>query len=379
MAKEVTRSLDKKIARELWARAAGRCEFNSCNRPLYKSPITQEQGNISEIAHIWSFSEKGPRGWGTSSKENLNKLSNLMLLCHDCHKTIDLDKKGERYSAKMLRQWKDEHEKRVAIVTGINPSKKSHVLLYGANIGDEKSSLQTEHAKEALFPHWYPAEEHALCLSMNWEGKDDRPDYWKTEERNLRESFVRYVIPFIKDANPCHFSIFAFAPMPLLVLLGSLMTDKIGAQVYQLHREPMTWHWLRRARKLKFKVKAPKTCKFPPVLNISLSGAINNERINAVLGERVSIWRLSIDEPHNDFLKSKEQLVTYREVMRRLIGEINKRHQKHAFLSIFPAMPVACSVELGRIRMPKADLPWVIYDQNSKKNSFIKTLKIGGR
>jgi hypothetical protein len=32
-------------------------------------------------------------------------------------------------------------------------------------------------------------------------------------------------------------------------------------------------------------------------------------------------------------------------------------------LSVFPAMPVACAVELGRIRMPKADLPWLVYDQ----------------
>ncbi len=381
MAREITRSLDQKIVKELWARAAGRCEFNNCNRPLYKSPITQEQGNISEIAHIWSFSEHGPRGWGSTKamRSNRNKLSNLMLLCHDCHKTIDLDKKGERYSVKLLRQWKDEHEKRIAIVTGINPSKKSHVLLYGANIGEEKSLLQPDYAKEALFPYWYPAEERVICLSMDWEGKDYRTDYWKVEEKNLRESFIRYVVPLIKEANPCHFSIFAFAPMPLMVLLGSLMTDKVPAQVYQLHREPMTWHWLKGPKKFKFKVKVPVNFRFPPVLKISLSGLISNDRITAVLGDRVSIWELTIDEPHNDFLKSKEQLADYRGVIRKLVGEINKRHQKHTYLSIFPAMPVACSVELGRIRMPKADLSWIIYDQNSKRGSFIKTLKIGGR
>ncbi len=62
--KEVTRYIKKEVERELWARAAGRCQFNGCNRILYKSPVTQERVNISEMAHIYSFSEAGPRGWG---------------------------------------------------------------------------------------------------------------------------------------------------------------------------------------------------------------------------------------------------------------------------------------------------------------------------
>jgi len=381
MVKEVTRNLKQKVVVELWARAAGRCEFNNCNRPLYKSPVTQEQGNISEIAHIWSFSEKGPRGWGIfqSARKQLNELPNLMLLCHDCHRIIDLDKKGERYSAKLLGQWKEEHERRIAIVAGIDPSKKSHVLLYGANIGEEKSFLQPEHAKKALFPEWYPAEERPIFLSMNWDGKDDQEDYWRTEEKNLKDVFNRKIRPLIEEANPCHFSIFAFAPMPLMALLGALMTDKIPAQVYQLHREPYpTWHWLDGPDKFEYQIKKPDSFKCPPILIISLSDSIAYERITAVLGKEVSIWELTIEKPHNDFLKGKVQLSIYRETMRKLMVDIGRSHGKTTPLSIFPAMPVACAVELGRVRMPKADMPWIIYDQNNKEKKFIKTLEISG-
>ena len=97
MAKEVTRYVKPKVERELWGRAAGRCQF--CNRLLYKSPVTQEQVNISEKAHIYSFSKAGPRGWGplVPSNGEINDLPNLMLVCQDCHDTIDQDKKGERY------------------------------------------------------------------------------------------------------------------------------------------------------------------------------------------------------------------------------------------------------------------------------------------
>lgn len=91
----------------------------------------------------------------------------------------------------------------------------------------------------------------------------------------------------------------------------------------------------------------------------------------------MSVWELTIEHPHNDFLKSKEQLSRFRETVRRLIVEIGKTHGKHVPLAIFPAMPVACAVDFGRVRMPKADGPWIIYDQNNECNKFIRTLEIG--
>ncbi len=379
MLKDVTRYIKREVERELWARAAGRCQFNGCNRPLFKSPVTQEQVNISEKAHIYSFSQNGPRGWGPfiTNKGQINDLANLMLVCHDCHKTIDQDKKGERYSADLLVQWKEEHERRVAIVTGVYPSKKSSVVLYGANIGEQTSKLQPEAAKDALFPDWYPAEERAVQLSMSWEGKDSEDSYWKTEAQNLESAFNRQIRPLLDTADPHHLSIFALAPMPLMIMFGSLITDKVPAQVYQLHREPQTWHWLDGPAGFTFHVKPPVSPENPPALVISLSDSIAHERVTAILGEAVSIWELTIEHPHNDFLKSKQQLSQYRETVRQLMVSIGKVHGKSITISIFPAMPVACAVELGRVRMPKADNPWIIYDYNDKHNKFIRALKIG--
>ena len=366
---------------QLWAGAAGRCQFNGCNRPLYKSPVTEEQGNISEIAHIWSFSDSGPRGWGPFASDTvaINDLPNLMLLCHDCHKIIDADKYGFKYSAKLLRHWKEEHEKRVAIVCGVKPGLKSHVVLFGGNIGDNVSPLQPEHAKEVLFPKMYPADERPIRLSMKWDGRDDQADYWETEAANLETSFNRQVRPLIEDSDQNHFSIFALAPIPLLIKLGSIFTDKTPTDVFQLHREPaMSWRWLPESGAVQFLVNRPADITHPPSLVISLSDSICHERVYSVLGKEISIWELTIASPHNDFLKSPSQLSAFREVSRRLIAEIGRTHGLKLPLSIFPAMPVACAVELGRIRMPKAVMPWIIYDQNSRKNSFVRTLQIGG-
>ena len=245
MIKEVTRNIEKKVELELWARSAGRCEFNGCNRLVYKSPITQESVNISEKAHIYSFSEDGPRGWGPFklNPKNLNNIDNLMLMCHDCHKTIDQDKKGEKYSAALLQQWKSSHEQRIVTVTGISPDKKSYVVFYGSNIGEQKSTIQKNEAIEAMFPNRYPAVERPILFSMSCSHQDKSVEFWSTESKHLNAMFSREIEHRIEEQDPAHFSIFALAPMPLLIQLGTLFTDKIDVDVYQPIREPKTWKW----------------------------------------------------------------------------------------------------------------------------------------
>jgi len=378
MPEEVTRYIAPKVERELWARAAGRCQFDGCNRLVYKSLITQESVNISEMAHIYSFSKNGPRGRGPLAPTNasLNNIANLMLVCHDCHKVIDKEKDGGRYPAELLLRWKSEHEKRIAIVTGVDPKKKSCVLLYGANIGEEKSPLQPEQAKWALFPHWYPAEEKPVCLEMSWEGRDDRPEYWVTEERNLEQRFDRFIRPLIEEGH--HFSIFGLAPIPLLIRLGTLFTDKIPSTVYQLRREPkQTWQWAEGETDTQFQINLPSDFIHPPALRIALSAKIAPERITSVMGPNVSLWELTISDPNNDFLKTPDQLSKFRETVRKLMVQISEKHGIRTPLSIFPAMPVATAIELGRVRMPKAEMPWIIFDQNNRAGAFIEALRIG--
>jgi hypothetical protein len=379
MAKEVTRHIKSEVERELWGRAAARCQFSDCNRLLYKSPVTQEPINLAEMAHIYSFSKDGPRGWGPFKKNpaRLNDPANLMLVCHDCHKKIDQDKKGHRYSADLLRRWKEAHETRVRIVTGISAGKKSHVVLYGSRIGDENSPLQAAAAIEAMFPDWYPAEDRSVNLSMQCAHDDSSQEFWVTEAAHLRKEFDRQIRVRIEEGQPNQLSVFSFASQPLLILLGSLITDKVPATVYQPHREPKTWKWQPHPENFHFRINEPPDKSGVPALVFSLSAKIASERIGAALNGKAAIWEVTIDECHNDFLRSQAQLSMFREAVRKLMVSIRFAHPKAPDLRVFPAMPVSCAVELGRVRMPKADLPWVIYDHNQKYQRFIETITIG--
>jgi hypothetical protein len=379
MSKEVTRHIKSEVERELWGRAGARCQFSDCNRLLYKSPVTQESVNLAEMAHIYSFSKDGPRGWGPfkTNPVGLNDVSNLMLVCHDCHKKIDQDKKGERYSAGLLRSWKEAHETRVRIATGISVSKKSHVVLYGSRIGDENSPLQTAAAFDAMFPDWYPSDDRPVNLSMQCALDDSVQEFWTTEAAHLKKEFDRQIRVRVEEAQPNQFSVFALASQPLLILLGSLFTDKVPAIVYQLHREPKTWKWQPHPDNFHFRINEPADKSGVPVLIFSLSAKIGVERVESVLKGKTAIWELTICECHNDFLRSEAQLSMFREAVRKIMVKIKAEHPNAAELKLFPAMPLSCAVELGRVRMPKADLPWVIYDQNNKHQNFIETLTIG--
>lgn len=379
VAKVPRREVKGLVACELWARAAGRCEF--CNEPLYRSPVTQEPVNMAEKAHIYSFAKGGPRGRGPHAQrpKALNEVGNLILLCRGCHRTVDVGNQGFGYPAELLLQAKRRHEQRVYIVTGISPNRKSNVVLYSANIGEERPCLDHVSAAEAMLPDWYPAEETPISLSMTCEHEDRTRGYWVTEARNLRVSYERYVVPAIRRGDPAHFSLFALAPQPLLVLLGSLFTDKVGVEVYQPHREPRTWEWQSHPDGFEFVVRAPRDTSHPPVLVISVSYKVSRRRITSVLGDDVSIWEFSATDCHNDCMRSRAQLSMFRTKMRKLIARIAEKHGQSIPLSIFPCMPASCAVELGRVRMPKADMPWIVYDQNNKAGKFIKAVCIRGR
>lgn len=375
----VTRYIKREVERELWGRAAARCEFSDCNKILYKSPVTQESVNLAEKAHVYSFSADGPRGWGpfASNPAALNSVQNLMLVCGDCHKLIDEDKKGTKYSAGLLQEWKSNHEARVRAATGISSSKRSHVVLYGARIGDEHSPLNMHAAFDGMFPDRFPADDRAINLSMQSGLDDATPQFWVAQAAHLRKEFVRQLRPRIEEGQPNHFSIFALAPQPLLIQLGALLTDKVPAVTYQPVREPKTWRRQPHPTGFRFIVNKPSDLSGTPAILFSLSANVAHDRIRNTLGTSASIWELTSNDCHNDFLRSEEQLSMFRETVRKLLAEVTASHPHAREIAIFPVMPVACAVELGRVRQPKADLPWTVYDEHKKCGGFVERLRIG--
>ena len=181
-----------------------------------------------------------------------------------------------------------------------------------------------------------------------------------------------------KDVN--HYSVFAFGPIPLLIKLGSLISDKYPVQVYQLKKEPSTWEWQSIPKDFDYLIEIPEKKCNKVALNLSLSADINNKRITDVFGnDDISIWKMRVSDcefPKNDHLRSPDQLVLFSRYFRRILNDIKLAHPGAKELHIFPAVPVACAVEIGRLRQQKADLSYLVYDQNNKNGGFTPVMRI---
>lgn len=195
-------------------------------------------------------------------------------------------------------------------VTSIAANRKSHVVFYGSNIGEQRSPLQQEDAMEAMFPDRYPVSENSVCLSMSCSHEDKTAAFWESESAHLNRVFDQKVLPLIESDQTKHFSLFSLAPIPLLIQLGTLFTDKISVDTYQPIREPKGWHWQEFPEGFEFIIKKPEKVDGAPVLVISLSDIVNHERIRTIMGEQVSVWELTVPEEHigNDNICNSAQL-----------------------------------------------------------------------
>ncbi|MCI1647506.1 MAG: HNH endonuclease [Bacteroides sp.] len=363
------------VKRQLWFKAHGRCEFNGCNKRLDVNGVTFDQCDLSNAAHIIADSPQGPRGNDKLSKELAKDEKNLMLMCPECHKYIDHEGAG-KYSAEQLLKMKKEHENRIEMLTAICPSMKSLVVLYGANVGHDTPLFCKDDIYYTITPEHYPACSSPVSIELkNSSFYDSREQYWIMENEQLMNKCKFDVLGRLSDKEISHVSLFAFAPQPLLVKLGTLLNDKFNVDVYQKHREPDSWAWQIYKGDNSLKIVTPGDKTKEPVIVFALSSDTIIERINKRFAGNASIWIVTCEHPNNDMLKSKDQSKEFRMAVRNLINGI-ETETTYSSLKMFMAMPAALAVELGRIRMEKANMEWVLYDYIREMDEDFETIKI---
>lgn len=238
--------------------------------------------------------------------------------------------------------------------------KKSLVILYAANIENDIPILSYEMAKEALPNDYEPIDGSPVRIQIDNDRKDSR--FWELECNSLCKAINAKVLPFMQATSLQHFSIFAIAPMPLLVKLGTLLNEKFSVEVYQKHRQPDNWNRLEELTQA-FRLLEPTDKTKQPVLVLSLSDTIS-DRIQSLYGDSASIWELTVDNPNMDMMRTKAQQVEFCSIMRELLSKMSKS-QDYDTINVHMAIPVACAVELGRVWMPKAHKPLRLFDYSN--------------
>ena len=372
-----SRHIPEKIAILLYVHAGGRCEFDGCNRYLLEHYPTETVGNFAEKAHIWGFKEGGPRGKGTGRPIDVNNLANLMLLCKDCHKCVD--DHPDDYPVEVLKKFKEDHEDRIYDLTGIAKDRDTIPLVLKGLIGGRPADISLEEMQSAVAPNYLKKRSK---IEINFCNIFDNPkqSYWDVAKGIIDDVVPRLYSLTAKPGCTIRVSVFALAPIPLLIYLGAKLSDKMGVDLYQRHRDTETWSWKGGEGRAEYFTQClqkgkPKT---PVSLIVNLSGKNNAESLPANLTCDATIYELTLKQQDCSplFLNTKEDLVEFKRKYNETLATIRQAHPDLDTLHLFPAVPSPVAITIGRSRLPKVDAMLKVYDYDKRVNGFISTLEV---
>jgi len=350
----------------LYVRAGGRCQLRGCNQYVMEHRTTKRSGNFAEQAHIVAFQDKGPRGLDGERPADINDLSNLMLLCRECHDEVD-KKHPHLYSRRSLEEMKQEHEARVRLVTGLEPANASHVIAFSAPIAGRSRPILVDELFPALLPR-YPASSEPTKIDLS---ALDGPESDGLLEAACREIDVKLESALRSDGpakRVGHVSVFAIGPIPLLIYLGARLGDKVPSDLYQLHRSGPPWTWPSDGVSVRFvhRVIEDRGPGSQAALLLSLSGPILPDALPADVRDTHTIHEISLDGclQTPGFLTSRLSLDEFSKTYHEAQSTIAAMHGDKLPISLFPAVPAPIAVACGRDRLQKVRPPLRVYEFN---------------
>lgn len=360
----------------LFVRAGGRCQFDGCNKYLLRHHLTLSEGNFAQVAHIVAFKLEGPRGSSKSRPEDINDIQNLMLLCPQCHKLIDDN--PDRYSRKTLEAYKRDQEKRIHLVTGLGADLKTTIVQLKANIGGQAVAIPAPQVTEAVAPH-YPTDLHGFVIDLTNIHGDDAA-FLQTALQNIKREVERLYAPGMDIEKTRHISLFALAPIPLLVYLGRQMGNKIPVELYQRHRDTEDWTWKKTGDPVTYELRLLRSGSDSSnvALVLSLSGTVRIEDLPHNIDDSFNVYEIALTgiTPTPTFLRTREDLARFKDIYQASLREIMRDHGILNAIHFFPAVPAPIAVLCGRELFPKVDPRLLVYDYDKARGGFTLALEV---
>jgi hypothetical protein len=372
----INRSIKDLTRLLLFVRGGGRCEFDGCNHYLLQHPLTLAPGNFAQMAHIVAFKEDGPRGNLALRPAYINDVGNLMLLCPQCHKLID--DHPDQYPVPVLQKYKEAHEDRILHVTGLGPDRKTTVVQLKARIAGQAIAIPVAQVTKAVAPR-YPtdAKGHLIDLTaINAEGKA----FIDEACRCIKQKVERLYEPGMDVHDTRHISLFALAPIPLLVYLGSQLSNKVPVDVFQRHRDTEDWAWKDSGTAAEYRFDKIREGRGRDriALILSLSGKIKPEVLPSDIDETFTVYELTLAnmEPNPTYLRQRDDLTQFKDAYQAALRTIARECGGCDAIHLFPAVPAPVAVFCGRELLPKVDPRLLVYDNDKRLGGFTPTIEV---
>jgi hypothetical protein len=371
---EVTRKVKEFVRLLLAVRAGGSCEFDGCRDYLFEHHVTLDANNFAEVAHIVAWSERGPRG-DKPRPAGINDVDNLMLLCPKCHKLVDDE--PERFTIAALKDYKQAHEERIRHLTSLVPDMKTSVVQLKTIVRGQAVDIPITHVTAAVAPR-YPINRRGEVIDLTTITATG-PAYWDAAIQCIRQKVRQLYEPGMDLHRTQHISLFALAPIPLLVYLGSRLSNKIAVQLFQRHRDTEDWVWKRDGKPVqyRFHLREEGTDRKKVGLLLALSGAIDLDTIPEEVRDGY-LYEITLAEglPQPQFLRLEQDLVNFKDTYETARRTIARDHGSIPELHLFAAVPAPVAIACGRDLFPGVDPTVLVYESDRASGGFTYILRI---
>ena len=177
-----------------------------------------------------------------------------------------------------------------------------------------------------------------------------------------------------------HISLFALAPIPLLIYLGGQLSNKVPVDVFQRHRDTEDWVWKNSGTAVEYSFEKIRegTGRGRIALVLSLSGKIKPEALPSEIGDAFTIYELTLAnmEPNPTYLRQRDDLTRFKDAYQAALRTIARECGQCEAIHLFPAIPAPVAVFCGRELLPKVDPKLLVYDYDERLGGFTPTIEV---
>lgn len=376
--------IDAPVRERVWGRAAARCVL--CSKWVVDEREFWHAIPVGQIAHNVAASSgpKAPRGESSLTEKERAAETNLLLLCGDCHRVIDSPVYREKYTVEFLTKKKQQHERRVREVTDFATLRPSTVIRFTAPVRGTVAPATHAQIGEALRRSGLTgmgADTRTGAFEIDL--RSDESDTWSWD---AAKKAIDHGVARAHEAIAAHdagvVSVFALAPVPMLVYFGAALDDKTETRIFPRTRgdHVEVWSWPEEAPMpgvFEWTIQDSGNRSAQDVVAlVDVSARIEPSRIPAELGS-APVVRLSANDFGPDAIASQGDLDAFARVWRDLLAHVEARWPAVQRLHLLAAVPTTAAVTLGRHRMRGAHPTFVVY-QRTNEGTYEAALEVSG-
>lgn len=362
--------IKESVRNALWARTAGRCTI--CNRRLLgESRTYMHSVLLAELAHNVGATggPKSPRGRAKHGGDGTEAEENLLLLCHDCHKIIDDPDHIDLFPPEKLRDIKESFERRIEMVTENGGLTRTAALRVGSQVrGSLALASQREVAETLLAVNYLGLVETQRSgdFTCRIRGAAGGRGFWDAAQQAIDDT-LSLVRQAVDSGDVEHISVFAIAPVPLLIYLGWCLDDKTPTRLFQKQRDQFVgWSWADQGEPVEFELSVSDADREPQdvVFACALTSEVNTSLLpDALKDSPVIEVRPVAVSPDPNLMSHEQSLVNWASQWRTALAAAESSFPTAKRWHLVASAPVSAAVETGRAIMRGVHPAVTVYER----------------